>query len=188
MAKSTAATVETGEPNEFYDSLSQEAKDQWDAIGILGYTPDKGAAGLWFARKSGQKAAEAIGPADSLQSLKLQVKDFEDNKPDENGNIELKEDSKGQAYIPGTAPIVNKDLVAAARDHFNKKTTRMEWTDKEKEAKDHLDYISRQNENLFTVDPDTGKKTYIAGDIEVEWAHEIKDNFKTRLVTKDDED
>jgi len=68
------AKQEKADPNDFYDSLSQEAKDQWDAIGIFGYTPEKGTAGLWFARKPGQNAKDAIGPADSLQSLHAQVK------------------------------------------------------------------------------------------------------------------
>lgn len=100
MAKDTVATAETGDPADFYDSLSQDAKDVWDAIGVLGYTPEKGAAGLWFARKPGQKAAEAIGPADSLTSLHSQVKandapadaEFELSAPEEEDDIITDED------------------------------------------------------------------------------------------------
>lgn len=74
MPRNGLKAVESAEPNELYDGLSQEAKDQWDAIGALGFTPEKGAAGLWYARKTGQTAAEAIGPADGLGALHSQVK------------------------------------------------------------------------------------------------------------------
>lgn len=100
MGKSNVATAKTGDPADFYDSLSQDAKDIWDEIGTLGYTPEKGAAGLWFARKPGQNAADAIGPADSMQSLLSQVKakedpktgDFELTPPEEDDDVITDED------------------------------------------------------------------------------------------------
>lgn len=103
------------------------------------------------------------------------------------GFEELKSDSKGNAYLPGTAPIVNAELNAAAHDHFEKKSTRMEWTEKEKEAKDVLTLLSHKYEELFKTDTDTGKKTYRAGDIIVELIVEEKENVKTRMATEDDD-
>ena len=53
MARNGMHAVNTkAEPNDPYDQLSQDGKDQWDAIGELGYTPEKGKGGLWFARAS----------------------------------------------------------------------------------------------------------------------------------------
>lgn len=75
MARNGMTVVTSkAEPNDLYDSLSQDAKDIWDEIGSLGYTPEKGKAGLWFARKTGDAANDAIGPADSLAVLYSQVK------------------------------------------------------------------------------------------------------------------
>lgn len=63
------------EPNtELYDSLSQDGQDQWDSIGAAGYEPEKGAAGLWFARKPGDLPKDAIGPSESLSALVSMVK------------------------------------------------------------------------------------------------------------------
>lgn len=70
MGRNGLAAVDTKQPNELYDSLSQDGQDQWDAIGALGYMPEKGAAGMWFARKVGQTAAEAIGPTEFIGGLK----------------------------------------------------------------------------------------------------------------------
>ena len=74
MGRNGLQTVETREPDELYDSLSQDGQDTWDAIAVLGYTPEKGLKGLWFARKTGDAAKDAIGPADSLAALYSQVK------------------------------------------------------------------------------------------------------------------
>jgi hypothetical protein len=74
MARNGLQAVETKQPDELYDSLSQDGQDTWDAIAVLGYTPEKGLKGLWFARKTGEAAKDAIGPADSLAALYSQVK------------------------------------------------------------------------------------------------------------------
>ncbi len=75
MARNGSSKVEKEEPNDLYDQLSQDAKDEWDAIGALGYTPEQGIGGLWWARKPGQAAKDGLGPADSLSSLHSQVKE-----------------------------------------------------------------------------------------------------------------
>jgi hypothetical protein len=76
MPRNGHATITTkGEPNDLYDSLSQEARDTWDFIGSLGYTPEQGAAGMWWARKSGSKHAATVGPIESLAALLPAVKE-----------------------------------------------------------------------------------------------------------------
>lgn len=65
------------EPNEYYDSLDQDAKDIWDEIGAQGYTPRKGHGGLLWARRTGSTDdSQDIGPADSLIVLRGLVKDY----------------------------------------------------------------------------------------------------------------
>lgn len=63
------------ELNDLYDSLSQDAKDTWDEIGTLGYKPEKGFGGMWFARKNGKPAKEALGPAEHISVLHSMVKE-----------------------------------------------------------------------------------------------------------------
>jgi hypothetical protein len=70
MPRNGHATITTkGEPNDLYDTLSQEARDTWDFIGVLGYTPEQGSAGMWWARKTGSKHAATVGPIESLAAL-----------------------------------------------------------------------------------------------------------------------
>ena len=142
-----------------------------------------------------------FGPCDSLGELEKLVKDEIGNKLDlptggeaeeageaeETGDKELTENKDGQQYIPGTGPIVNAELHKAALDHYQKKTTRMEWTEKEKEAKDTLVFLCEKHADLFKLDEDTGKKTYTAGDIVVELDTKETVKVKTRLATDEDE-
>lgn len=74
MPRNGTAT-KAAEPNELYDSLSPESQQIWDEIGSNGYKPEKGAAGLWFARKAGQEPKDAIGPCDHISVLLTLVKD-----------------------------------------------------------------------------------------------------------------
>lgn len=75
MARNGTSTVAAKEPNDLYDSLSPESQQTWDEIGALGYTPEKGAQGLWFARKAGQEPKDAIGPCEHISVLLTMAKD-----------------------------------------------------------------------------------------------------------------
>jgi hypothetical protein len=115
MGRQGSQAVETREPNELYDSLSQEAKDSWDEIGKIGFKPEKGLKGLWFARRPGEPIENAVGPAHSLGVLHSLVKatvppaidddpiDLE-SLPKSNGNGRVK-----QPYLPGAEDIAELD-------------------------------------------------------------------------------
>jgi hypothetical protein len=81
------------EPNELYDSLSQDGQDHWDEIGALGYTPLKGHGNMWWARRSGTAdKGEDIGPSESISVLVTMVKEFvaeEARLLEENGSDRL---------------------------------------------------------------------------------------------------
>lgn len=216
MAKSTVATAETGDPADFYDSLSQEAKDIWDSIGVHGYTPEKGAAGLWFARKPGDKAADAIGPADSLQALHSQVKakiepqsdEFELTAPeddvitdddideinaalqkdvDDPEMIELTEDGEGQPYLPGSAPKVIKALAVAIREYDAIKLQRVEFSNREATAKKALVKTMKAYSRHLETDDERKEKFYVVGKVRGVIKIEEKEVFVTDHVKKEAE-
>ena len=158
-----------------------------DEIKQLGFRAEKLESGWSAYEISGDRV---IGPADSINALLTKVKLEIGDKFElpANGNVELTETSTGQQFIPGTGPIVNKELTDAARAHFDTKNTRMEWSEKEKEAKDTLIAVAHKYEDLFQTDEATGKRTYMAGDIEVELVVEEKENIKTRWAANESED
>jgi hypothetical protein len=65
--------VESKEPNELYDRLSQDRKDNWDEIGSLGYKPEQ-SNGVWFAHSQNFKNTEPVGPSESLSVLVTMVR------------------------------------------------------------------------------------------------------------------
>jgi len=100
MAKDTGeaktplkAVPDAREPNDYYDQLDQEAKDVWDGIGALGFTPYKGKLGMLFARRTGTSdTGNDIGPADTLLVLKTIVQQHvteEERLLKENGSDKL---------------------------------------------------------------------------------------------------
>jgi hypothetical protein len=122
MPRNGHATTQTAtrEPNEFYDSLSQDTRDIWDEIGSLGYTPEKGAAtSLWFARKTNSKHAATVGPCESLPSLLAGVKEEiaeEAKSPKKETNVvSMNGNGNGrvkQPYLPGAEDIEELDQQA----------------------------------------------------------------------------
>lgn len=165
----------------------------------------------WYAiEQEGEK--RKIGPAASVGALRTQVGlavgepktvkvgsstlkggKYEDKEPVEElvadpSETELETDSKGNRYLPGTAPRVNAQLATAALEHYRVKTARMELTKEEKEKKTKLIDISKLHKELFKKNEETGKLVYMAGDVEVEWIHEEKDDVKTKLIGGDDDE
>jgi hypothetical protein len=92
--------VESKEPNELYDSLSQDGKDIWDEIGSLGYKPEKGFKGLFYARKNSGDAKDAIGPSESLSVLLTMVKEEVAKRPDSDPDSESEEASSDLDEMP----------------------------------------------------------------------------------------
>lgn len=203
MAKgSEAAKKAAGEPHDLYDELSPESQGIWDQIGALGYTPEKGAAGLWFARQPGQDAKDAVGPAEHIESLLSQVKDAvskgeppsdriidsEDLESDavleeeeidvENPEmVELKDDGEGNPYLPGAAPEVIKVLAAAIVDYDRVKLERVELSNQEKTAKKTMGFLLKKFEKYLEVDPDTDDKYYAVGKVRGVIKREVEEVF-----------
>lgn len=64
---------------------------------------------------------------------------------------------KRQEYLPGTAPKKNVRIHAAAEDYAEIVSTRVSWTNKEKEA----------HERLMSIMLDEGETAYVYGDLTV---------------------
>jgi hypothetical protein len=204
-AKNGTTAVATGEPNDLYDQLSQDAKDEWDAIGALGFMPEKGMAGLWFARKPGAAAKDAIGPADSLQALHSIVtekitppeddKVFDESDIDEIQDeitdnlddpemIELEDDGAGNKYLPGTGPKVIKALAFAIRTYDEIKLARVALSNREATAKKDLKLVLKKYERFLETDEETGEKFYVVGKIRGKIKIEEKEVFVTDHVAE----
>lgn len=167
MARNGLSAVETREPNDFYDSLEQEAKDIWDDIGAsFGYTPEKGKGNLWFARKPGAKAKDAIGPAESLGALRSMVKEFVGNQPVIIEEV-LNSDGEGNTFLPGVEEILKTvdipELRQPALDYHAYKTERVQILAKEIEAKGVLDELMHKYADLLPVDKATKAKYFKVG-------------------------
>ena len=209
MARNGHSTaVETKDPADFYDELNPDAQLLWDEIGALGFTPEKGTAGLWFARKPGQAAKDAIGPADSLISLHSQVKAtlpgeaFDDDilEEDELGDvvleeedldnpemIELEDDGAGNKYLPGAGPRVIKNLFHAIRNYDAIKLQRVELSNREATAKKDLVKTLKKYERHLEVDEEKKERFYVVGKIRGVIKTKETDVFVTDHV-KDEEE
>lgn len=209
-AKNGTSTVAAGEPNDLYDQLSQDAKDEWDAIGALGFTPEKGFGGLWFARKpSDVSKKHALGPADSLQALHSMVKekvtpaeddktfdesDIEDIQDEITDNlddpemIELEDDGNGNPYLPGQAPKVIKALAFAIRTYDELKLARVELSNRESTAKKDLKLVLKKYERFLETDPDKNEKFYVVGKIRGKIKIKEEEVFLTDHVETEEED
>jgi len=178
------ATAAVAEPDELYDSLSQDGQDEWDAIGTFGFKPEKGAAGLWFARKPGQEAKDAIGPADSLQVLHEMVKANAPSNPDE---VEIMETAKGPR-LPSIPLVADQQILDAAG---KAKAINEEWKQKGKERKeayDNLKAICHAKSQLFTRDPNNSNaKIYQAGGILIRLKDVHKKQVEVELLEDDDD-
>ncbi len=133
-----ATTTKTAEePIDLYDTLKQADQDAWDAIGVLGYKPEQGSTGLWFARHR-VNTKVTIGPTTNLVQLHANVKEeiaaageF-DNDVDSESDVEtfdneIDQDRGGitvEARLPGMEEPVIDELNHQADkciDAFNKK-------------------------------------------------------------------
>lgn len=100
------------------------------------------------------------------------------------GHIELDADSKGDRYLPGTAPLVNQELTAAIGKYHAIKTERIQLTNQEKDTKDELIAMCHLHENLFAADPDnTDSKIYRAGDLIARLSIKKEEKITTEIAT-----
>lgn len=125
-----------------------------------------------------------FGPADSIQALLTHVKMNIGNKielpkdgdsatatasgdaPSETGDVdteetELSADSNGNAFLPGTAPKVNKQLSAAILKYHRIKMDRVQLTAQETAAREEMTTIAHMHDALYVPDPKKpGTKIY----------------------------
>jgi hypothetical protein len=203
MPRNGLKAVETKEPDDLYDGLSQDAKDTWDAIGAVGYTPERGLKGMWFARKTGDTAKEAIGPADSLAALYSQVKaalpdeefvtsddeiidaEFvEENIDYANPEMmELADDGEGNPYLPGQRPSVIKVLANAILDYDRVKLQRVDLSNQESTAKKKMAFLLKKFEPHLDMDVDKKEKFYRVGKVRGKIKIEEKEVFQSDHAT-----
>jgi hypothetical protein len=136
------AATKGAEPAGFYDTLTTGEQKTWDEIFSKGYVPEQGSTGLWLAKKRTNPKAIPVGPANSLKDLLSRAKEdiasdaeFNNGVDGAGDQILLKEDHKGNTYLPGVEQIVDQQLKDAA---FN------EWTDKQAWKETNYESIRRR--------------------------------------------
>lgn len=161
MARNGLVAVEEKVPNELYDGLSQDGQDYWDEIGGLGWTPLKGAGGLWWARRTGTPdQGEDIGPSESLSVLAEQVKDFareEQRLFEQNGSDKLPTMEE-----PATEELdrLSTKVLDARKKKDDAKAV---FKDAEKEFQDRMNQLHRKRytrNGMHIIIEDSQKVTY----------------------------
>lgn len=179
--KKTMSTTTTAEPKKKIGKTTLVDVAIFDELKQLGFRAEKLDSGWSAYEISGDRK---IGPATSIKALATQVKLEIGNKielPDNDNQteaassnataadteeVELQADSNGNAFLPGTAPKVNKQLSAAILKYHEIKMERVAWTAKETAAMDELEFVAKLYENLYVPDPKKPKtKIYKAGNI-----------------------
>lgn len=140
---------------------------------------------------------EFIGPCDSAAALITKVKlegkppQFADDSietedlPD--GFVELDSDHKGDRYLPGAAPIVNKKLTDAVLKYHAVKMERVAMTAQETAAKAEMIMVAKMHEDLYVTDPKKPKtKVYQAGDVISRMKIIEDEEFTTEEIKHDD--
>lgn len=208
MPRNGTAT-KAAEPNELYDGLNQASQDTWDWIGAMGYRPDQNDKG-WVALAT--KGDDIIGPFENLSLLAAEVQKktnspepaVAENAASDEGEKEaivtegeetelpsrklhkIAADSRGNRYLPGTEPIVDEEIMAAAGKYHAIKTDRCNLTSKEVAAKDELANICHRKSHLFKADPENSNtKIYKVGDLVIRIANEVKEKITTEVVGVD---
>lgn len=179
-----AATAKTAKKN---GKLNLHDVGKLEEIRDLGFRVDNN-DGVFSAIRGieGEDEFEFIGPCNSVSALITKVK-LEAKPPvfTEKGNDldedpeELGHTSTGQAYIPGTGPIVHKDLADAIQERHRIVLDRIALQQKEKECTDTVLALMHKYEEDLATDDD-GIRYYRAGDVVAELMVSEKEKLKTR--------
>jgi hypothetical protein len=165
-----------------------------EEIKQLGYTVETGENSFTALEIDGE---DVIGPATTIAALHTLVKQAvgnrfplpkEDPAPAKDSNLEeLAADSKGRTWLPGSGPIVDKAIAAAAQVYEEIKMERVKLSNREKVAKDDLIAQVHLKPELFTTDPnDSNSKVYVVSDIEIRIKNEIVEKISTKRIGSDD--
>lgn len=191
----SAATSKANTPDELYDTLSETQQEVWDMVGHLGFRPDRDENLKWFALAI--NGDEQIGPKPTLSDLAEAVQKFvnerDAGKTNGNGSApqveKLKADSKGNRFLEGMEPVVDKDLAAAITTEYADKRA---WNDagkKKKESKMALEAMAKAKRELFRPDPDNSDSLiYRAGDILCRIKKDFTVNVKTEEIKSSEDD
>jgi hypothetical protein len=190
MKSGAQTSVTTAEPYELYDALSATEQEVFDLIGSLGFRPDKNDDGKWIGLALA--GDDILGPVKKLSQLaEAAQKHVASNgvhipaAADEDSETLIEEDTRGNRYLPGTEPIVDKEIAAAAGKYHALKTERVELLAKELDAKDELIGICHTKSELFKPDPDNSNaKIYKVGDLVVRIQNEWKEKITTEIDRK----
>ena len=140
----------------------------FDELKQLGFRAEK-LDDTWSAYRI-DGTGEPTGPAKTLAALLTQVKLEIGNKIElpadaveaksgaseveaDTEEIELAADSNGNAFLPGTAPRVNKQLSAAILKYHSIKMDRVALTAQETAARDEMKTIAHIHDALYVPDP-----------------------------------
>ncbi len=145
--------------------------------------------GEWSATKGAAEDGhdEPLGPFDSFMVMMNMVEQEERKAAAGDGLVAVEEDARGNRYLPGTEPVLVKELVDAAKAYETVKRARMKLTAEEKEKKDELINITHKHKDHFTVDEE-GKLIYHAAGITIIRTIEEVEKIKTKLDGTDDEE
>jgi hypothetical protein len=107
----------------------------------------------------------------------------------EEGHIILKEDAKGNTYLPGAEEIVDIQLKDAAFTEFADKEAWKEAGKKKKESKAALDAVAATKRHLFYPDPENSNDLICkVGGITVRMEKDVSVKVKTEKTKDEDED
>jgi hypothetical protein len=189
----SAAKSKASSPDELYDTLPETSQDVWDMIGRQGFRPDRDESLQWWAYAT--QGDDKIGPKPTLSDLATAVQEFVDKKDSgkskTNGSEpqveKLPANSKGDKYLPGMEPVVDKEIAAAAGKYHAVKTERCDLSRQEKVAKDELAEVCHRKKALFKVDPDnTLAKIYRCGDLVIRMENKLEEKITTEIVDSED--
>src|SRR5262245_55899853 len=164
MARAANTAVTAAEPNELYETLTDEGKLNFEDCGRMGYKPYR-SNDLWFARPLGaEDGTSDIGPAGSIEELTGLVADYTQANLTE---TVLDSDEDGNRYLPGAEETMTEvdipELRKPALDYHAYKTERISALAREVEAKKALDLLMHKHEAELPVDRITKIKYFKVG-------------------------
>lgn len=167
-----------------------------DEIKQLGFKVDQVDGNFMAVEIDGEGV---IGPASSVAALHTLVKQEVGNKAPlpksdsssgqetagtgDSDQVELTEDATGKTWLPGSGPIVDKQIAAAAQTYETIKMERVALSRRETSAREDLIAQVHLKPELFTVDPkDQNSKVYVVSDIEIRIKNEIVEKITTKRI------
>ena len=162
-----AVAEETAVGSELYESLSEDRQEAYDAIVRMGYRPNKGTGGLWFATMMNDATAAPIGPSEDVLALAEMIAELMDESSVKLKEVVLAADEDGNTFLPGAEEILEEvdipELRKPALDYHAYKTDRISALAREVEAKEILDFLMHKHQDKLPTDKETGNKFFKAG-------------------------